>query len=353
MKLELSNQKFTPQDDIFPTTGKAEIVNSGNTITLEGDDIITGYGETLRSVPYYSTLAVGIFNESGGTINTGAGADKIDGYGGAGVVNAVNATINMGDQNDTVSGFGGDYGDNFQGIQNFGTINMGTGSDLVIGNANGRFSSGVNNNGLIDTAEGDDNIVGSGLADGIGNGGTINTGSGNDNIYGSSNDAWGIYNAYQAVIQTGDGEDSITGISKGNNAAGILNYESATIDTGNSDDTIIGEGIVGIRNNGTINTGGGNDYVQAIKGFDGTGTILLGDNEDYIVGFGNGNFKGGSGYDILELTSGTYNVSLAATGVNLISNGATMNTSEFELLVAGKVTYDFTSLSNGQSITVI
>jgi hypothetical protein len=352
MKLELSNQKFTSQADIFPTTGKAEIVNSGITQTLEGNDIITGYGETLRSVPYYSTLTVGIFNESGGTIDTGAGADKIDGYGGAGVVNAVNATINTGDQNDTISGFGGDYGDNFQGIQNFGTINMGTGSDLIIGNANGRFSSGVNNNGSIDTAEGNDNIYGSGLADGIGNGGTINMGSGNDNIYGSSDDAWGVYNAYQAVIKTGDGEDSIIGISKGNNAAGVLNYESATIDTGNGDDTIIGKGTVGIYNNGTINTGGGNDYVEAIKGFEGTGTLLLGDGEDYVVGFGNGKFKGGSGYDILELTAGKYNISLAAGGVNLVSNGATMNTSEFELLVAGGITYDFTSLSNGQTITV-
>jgi hypothetical protein len=38
--------------------------------------------------------------------------------------------------------------------------------------------------------------------------------------------------------------------------------------------------------------------------------------------------------------------------VSFKSNGITMNTSEFEKLIAGSTTYDFTGLSNGQTITI-
>ncbi len=38
--------------------------------------------------------------------------------------------------------------------------------------------------------------------------------------------------------------------------------------------------------------------------------------------------------------------------VSFMSNGITMNTSEFELLIAGSTTYNFTGLSNGQTLTI-
>jgi hypothetical protein len=71
---------------------------------------------------------------------------------------------------------------------------------------------------------------------------------------------------------------------------------------------------------GSINTGDGNDSLIANGGFqsglNNSGSVFLGEGEDYIKGFGSGDFYGGNGYDTLELTPGSYTVGIWGEGAN-------------------------------------
>ncbi len=83
--------------------------------------------------------------------------------------------------------------------------------------------------------------------------------------------------------------------------------------------------------------------------------MFLGEDEDYIKGFGSGDFYGGSGNDTLELTPGTYTVGIwGEKGESPIftKGNQLMISSEFEQLIAGGTTYDFASLTDGQTISV-
>jgi hypothetical protein len=111
-------------------------------------------------------------------------------------------------------------------------------------------------------------------------------------------------------------------------------------------------GGIGIYNDGTINTGNGADFIISDGGFEGSGKVFLGNGKDYLKGFGSGNFNGGNGQDTLELTSGSYTVGISSAGVNFAKDNIIMNTSEFEKLIAGSTTYNFVSLTNGQTITI-
>jgi len=93
------------------------------------------------------------------------------------------------------------------------------------------------------------------------------------------------------------------------------------------------------------------------------GSVYLETGKDYLKGFGSGYYYGGGDYyegdpdqDTLELRSGSYTVSYNAdtwsTGVNFTKDGIIMRTFEFEKLIAGSTTYDFSSLTEGQIITV-
>jgi hypothetical protein len=240
------------------------------------------------------------------------------------------------------------------GIDNEGTINTGDGNNSITGAANG---TGINNSGTINTGGGNNSITGAGEAiSGIWNWnfGTINTGGGNDSITGAA--IWvGIFNI--GTINTGDGNDFITG-------AGITGIENAgTINTGNGDDSITGSssyglGMADIRNGfgitnfGTINTGDGNDIVTAIGGFSGSDTsiVLLGSGNDTLSGFGPTYFDGGPDpdYDTLILPSGSYSVGSTTIGENtfvtFMLGDIIMSTTGFEVLNIGGNTYEFASL---------
>jgi hypothetical protein len=82
------------------------------------------------------------------------------------------------------------------------------------------------------------------------------------------------------------------------------------------------------------------------------GSVFLGNGQDTLKGFGEGNCNGGNNQDTLELTSGTYTVGISGTTVSFNRGGVIMQTSEFEKLIAGSTTYNFTSLSQGQTIVV-
>jgi hypothetical protein len=367
----------------FPDTGLSGLSNRPSNRpfspipiidTGEDDDIITTYS--------------GIFNS--GIINTGNGDDSIISDSGEpfnpGIDNYSNGVetgvIETGEGNDTI-----EANSIFVGISNQGSINTGKGKDIIIANGG---NSGLSNISTIDTGDDDDIITSTvfsavsynedGINSAISNDGTINTGNGQDSIIsqgnflnrggvflGDGNDSIladkGFFNrAIQNFnfIGTGDGNDTIT--------SSDLIYNEGVIETGNGDDSIIvDEGIdditgttYGIYNNGgAINMGDGNDSIIANQGFESgensSGAWFLGEGDDYIKGFGSGDFYGGNGNDTLELTPGTYTVGIWGEGGEspiFTKGNQLMITSEFEKLKAGNTLYDFTSLTAGQIITV-
>ena len=110
------------------------------------------------------------------------------------------------------------------------------------------------------------------------------------------------------------------------------------------------------QNGGSIDTGDGNNSIIANGGFqsglDNSGSVFLGNGEDYLRGFGSGDFYGGNDENTLELTSGTYTVGMWDTTMTFTKGNQLMITSEFEKLIAGGTTYDSISLTVGQTIFV-
>ena len=147
----------------------------------------------------------------------------------------------------------------------------------------------------------------------------------------------------------GEGNDSIIVDTDLPNPA-IENFNM--IETGDGNDIITSKGV--IYNEGTINTGNGEDSIIADGGFQSgsSGIMFLGEGEDYIKGFGSGDFNGGNGNDILELTSGSYTFGISPAGGNFAKDGIIMNTVWFKKLIAGSTSYDFASLTEGQTIIV-
>ena len=371
MTIELSTIAFTDENDIVPVFGVEQIFNTGIANTFSGNDAITGTGDSFSTVlPFngypegWPGLIPGIYNDIGGTINTGDEDDTITGisYGREGIIPD-------------------DYGDYGDGITNRGTIDTGNGNDIITGIGQGPkgvvgISSWEGDDSIINTGDGNDTIIGTATFVGInlafstlntgegndiiaGTGGTIglgnydttfNTGDGNDTITGHCNEyGVGIYNA--GFINTGDGNDVINGIHGGLILAGIQNADGI-INTGNGDDIITTSGL--LDNYGTIDTGDGNDSIITEGGFVSTwglGNMFLGEGDDYIKGFGTGDFYGGNGNDTLELTPGTYTVGIWDR-VTFSKGNSLMLASEFEKLKAGSTIYDFTSLTAGQIIVV-
>jgi hypothetical protein len=404
MAIELSNIIFTDQDDIVPLSGVEQILNTGVANTLAGNDRITGTGTDygFKNVATLNTddgndlirgtatsIGNGITISFGSTLNTGNGNDGISGTGNVdiGLVNA--GTINTNDGSDGISALGITNGFINEGT---GTVNTGDGNDGLFANSNG---NGFINRGVFNTNDGDDEISVLSLRSGIITdfGSILDTGNGNDKITGIGSLSVGISNS--GIINTDDGEDSL--ISEGNfinrgevflgdgndsitnirtsnpnfqnfNFIGTgdgddiirtrVIYNEGVINTGNGNDSIIANESI-YNNGGSINTGEGNDSLIANGGFQSglnySGSVFLGEGEDYIKGFGSGDFYGGNGNDTLELTPGTYTVGIWGVGdtsATFTKGNQLMITSEFEKLKAGNTLYDFTSLTAGQIITV-
>jgi hypothetical protein len=292
MAIDLSTIMFTTWADVVPPFGVEEIVNTGIANTLAGNDSITGNASNI---------------DSGDGILNGNDDNRT-------------ASIDTGDGDDIISGTGNnsDYG---FGILNRGSIYTGNGNDLITGIGGG----GIINDNRIDTSNGNDIIIGIGPR-AILNFGYISTGSGNDFIIAYGN----ITNTNS--MDLGDGNDSI-------------------IVTGN------------ISNIGNIFTGNGNDSIITYGSLnrDGYGSFVeLEDGNDYFKGFGDGRYGGGNGQDTLELPPGNYTIEKWFTTVTFTedstftspSQKARMNTLNFEKLIVGHTIYDFTSLTNGQTISV-
>ncbi len=185
------------------------------------------------------------------------------------------------------------------------------------------------------------------------NTGIANTLAGNDEITGIGGT---IYNS--GTLNTADGNDLIIGFDD--------LYNEGIINTGNGNDVIFG-GVI-YNNGGAIITGNGNDTIYALpsrsgpgfkSGPNSSGAYFLGEGDDYLFGFGNGDFYGGNGNDILNLSlapAGSYTVGIWGEGpdrsVTLTKGDQLMITSEFEVLTHLFTIYDFNSLTAGQIITL-
>jgi hypothetical protein len=291
----------------------------------------------------------------------------MEGYYGRGIFNSYQSIVNTGDGNDIIIGNSTHSG---IGIRNDASIDTGDGNDIITGNntepSMDYIGLGLSNTQDITTGDGNDIITGISETVGIVNRGTIDTGDGADSIvgrggflikYGFDNIEAGIKN--NGIINTDNGDDIIT-------SAGLI-YNEGVINTGNGNDSIIVDGGVDdpttgyviYNNGGTINMGDGDDSIIANEGFESgsnnSGAWFLGEGNDYIKGFGSGDFYGGNGNDTLELTPGTYTVGIWGSGgesVIFTKGNQLMITSEFDKLKAGNTIYDFTSLTGNQIIVV-
>jgi hypothetical protein len=380
MAIELSNLIFSDQNDVVPVSGVEEILNTGVANTLAGNDTITSTGTKFKIHPSIGILGTGFHNI--GTLNTAEGNDRITGIHspdesepyppnptGQGNVRSYGifnerGTIDTGDGNDLITGISeakegiGSHSTFYPfGIENYdGIINTGNGHDIIVGIGD----IGIYNDfdSTLDTGNGNDLITGTGRFGILNFIATIETSSGRDIIAGTSNDLYGGGLANFGSINTGDDNDIITGTAI--TGTGLSNYENSTIDTGDGNDRIIITSTgSGLQNYGTINMGNGADsLIINAASSNSMGSVFLDNGNDYIKSFGHsGNLKGGDGEDTLELPSGSYVIGISETTVNFtqphpsISNN-TMKTSEFEKLIAGGTTYDFSSLTTGQTIFV-
>jgi hypothetical protein len=351
MTIELSYEWFNNGDDIVPRYSGEEVIrNTGVANTLAGDDKITGVGPGMRS----SISDSGIYNS--GTIEMAAGNDMITGTYDATEHSFHNANNVL--PNNGRSPYRDNRGNfyyyplepngpiplpvNSYGIYNLGTIDTGIGDDTITGsNITGGYAIG-GNIGLLNNLIGSVNgLIGSVDrtygAVGINNGGRINTDKGADSLISNGK-------LINREMFLGEGNDSIIA------TAGFLNRSIENyimIDTGADNDTITSYGV--IYNNGEINTGNGSDSIIAYGGFESglnnSGSVLLGSGEDTLYGFGSGDFYGGDGLeDTLELTFGSYTVGKVGAAVSFTKGSSVMITYEFEKLIAGYDTYNFSNL---------
>lgn len=254
-------------------------------------------------------------NNKNDTLNGGSGNDKIYGYAGVDSIKGGNGNdyIDGGDGNDKLYGDAGN--DTIKGGKGKDQIWGGAGNDVIYGNYDTNTLKGEAGNDVIYGGSGNDNIYG-----GAGND-IISSGTGSNNIYffaGDGND----------TVKSGTGTDTLI-FKEGTNISATLTYnekgvatikinygnsDSITLDNyqfgsdsrkyyqiGNVKKTIaslagIGENVVidssrseyygtkdsdrvidNLTKQVTINTGGGNDYVEAY--YD---TVYAGDGDDVI-----------------------------------------------------------------------
>jgi hypothetical protein len=357
------------------TSGHYGLVNTyGSTFdTGKGDDVIIGISTGAGNSGFLNL----------GTSNIGDGNDIISGSGEYGFDNQ--AILNTDDGNDTITGAGTNTGI----VTSYGsTLDTGKGNDVITGTSTGTGRNAFINKGTLNTGDGKDSIISQGefinQRGYLESGGRVFLGDGDDSIIITYPDSIPFFDSFftnSSIIETGDGNDiiTVTGgiynegiINSGNgddftlfrgftNGGGVLlgdgndsiigdaDFPSTiqnfnVIETGEGNDIITSTRII---NEGVINTGNGEDSIIADGGFQSvsSGIVFLGEGEDYIKGFGRGDFNGGNGNDILELTSGIYTFGVSTAGGNFAKDGIIMNTVGFEKLVAGSTSYDFASLT--------
>jgi hypothetical protein len=201
---------------------------------------------------------------------------------------------------------------------------LGDGDDTVIavgrGEGSGKVAAYGLNGGELVAGDGDDTITGEGH---VRAGAKVEaTGIRLDDdftLFGGTGEAEStILSKEGAVLATGDGHDTVTGIARlgagvdAGDAVGIRLGEAGRLTTGDGDDTVVGraesdagkgraDAIAGDAA-GLLDTGEGDDVVDAEEGwFAGGFTLRLGDGDDLVRGFGDVVIDGGRGHDTLEI----------------------------------------------------
>jgi hypothetical protein len=334
-----------------------------DTLEMAGSaDKLEGYvSYTGTDVP---TWVYGITNGFDGyttTISTGASGDQVKGIAFAGdtpsgypvftfgITNFFNSTIDTGSSADLVYG----YGESIDGIYAAGIWNKSDDIEEDSESLKTLGSGGSKGTGSLDnlSPQGTSDLV---KPDCIQDYSLITTGDGSDQVIGESvgdlGENYGIYNT--GVIDTGSNGDTVKGTATNEYfegfAGGIVQFDDGEISTGDGADQVIGTAsaeiyAVGIYG-GSIYTGAGSDQVTAsatvggelVDGFGGGVNVDLGSGSDFLKGFGDGFFVGGSGFDTLDLTQYSVydfdiNVTDASTNTVEFSMGdTTMFTTQFE-----------------------
>ena len=382
------------------TAGFADLLNGNNVVTGvsretavysaptsslifgDGNDQVIGSG---GSDPLPVPNSGGVYNDENASILLGDGDDIVEGTSSnAGILNNKSALIDGGHGNNIIKGDGA--GRNTGLLNRDGaSIKTKSGNDLIQGTDGG---SGIVSSGTIETGGGNDQVIGSGGQNGIVNTGIIKTGKGDDTLLADAEPtglikgtAYGIWGGSGSKINTGDGDDRITG-NAGNQGAigtGIYLESTSVIKTGDGNDLITGQGgqslgyatdTKGVTNLGTIDMGDGDDRLIAqIGGFGGKknrstgqytgGTYKMGSGDDSVTGFGAGNFSGDDGNDQIRLTDGTYILSWDSTTetgalTNTSVNNTSMNLTSFELIGGHRQTTDsLLGLNDGSSTIIV
>ncbi|BAY24501.1 hypothetical protein NIES2100_42960 [Calothrix sp. NIES-2100] len=152
-------------------------------------------------------------------------------------------------------------------------------------------------------------------------------------------------------IDTGTGDDTIEATAKAIDKAIAIENSRGWISTGFGNDSIIakatGADTYGIYG-GNIDTGKGSDRIVA-SSFGGGININLGEDNDFIQGFGNARVDGGQGWDTISF--GSYNqddfqISLGANNnrVSFQLDGISMTTTGFEQFNFANGSYSFDQL---------
>ena len=169
--------------------------------------------------------------------------------------------------------------------------------------------------------------------------GTINTLTGNDTIYGTLSTASGseatpvagVFVTDGTTLNLGYGDDQIIGVGPLDNSYEYGIRNEGIIDTGIGNDRLEGTGNDGIFNGGLIATGDGNDQIIGNGvSFDlvNRGTILMGAGRDTISGLGpvssifnSGVIDTGDGNDIVDALTGGFTTDAPGTASVLMGKG--------------------------------
>jgi|694.fasta_scaffold100709_2 hypothetical protein len=234
----------------------------------------------------------GIVNRQQGTISTGTGDDIIRAMGSESVALVNEGIIDTGDGKDQI--VGGDGQKVGAGIVNSAYILMGAHDDLI--SASGKID-GFNNvsPAFVNCASGHDAIHASGSRTGLGNQGTLYLGPGDDSIVTRSSQ-YAINNS--GIIDTDYGNDTLraTSISPGSLSPVLNNQSGGVITLGDGVDLISVNSVnssIGLQNKGRIDTGSGSSRIQVVGG-----------KSFGIINESGGIINNGSSFDFIGIVEG-------------------------------------------------
>ena len=285
-------------------TSSGSLTISGGTVTATGGDSTSSVGSGGSGI--YSVS--GDVTISGGTVNANGGDGKNGSGGGSGIDSSGGVTVSGG----TVTANGGDSKDGDGGSGGYGISSSGVaisgGTVTANGGDGGSGSSSHGGNGIYSSS----GVAISGGAV-TANGGDSKDGSGGNGIYSSGGVT--ISSGSTVTANGGDGEDGSGGRGITSNggvtvSGGTVNAKGGSGKNGNGGDGIRSFNPVAISG-GTVNANGGNsDYSNGGDGIRSLDHVAISGGTVKSNG-GSGNLSGGNGiisYDIdlsgsLELTA--------------------------------------------------